>query len=71
MVAVALDILESYMYLNSDADVKNKIMVKFNYVNLLQFGKHLMQNGFARVCCLHRGIQVLRSTDILVVPGAM
>ncbi|XP_021940580.1 TBC domain-containing protein kinase-like protein isoform X2 [Zootermopsis nevadensis] len=36
-----------------------------------QFGKHLVQNGFARVCCLHRGIQVLRSTDVLIVPGAM
>ncbi|XP_069678323.1 TBC domain-containing protein kinase-like protein [Periplaneta americana] len=36
-----------------------------------QFGKHLVQNGLSRVCCLHRGIQGLRSSDILIVPGAM
>jgi len=35
------------------------------------FGRHLVQSGLPRVCCLHRGIQVLRSTDMLVVPGAM
>ncbi|KAK7791421.1 hypothetical protein R5R35_014447 [Gryllus longicercus] len=36
-----------------------------------QFAEVLVKSSFPRVCTLHRGIQVLRSANILVVPGAM
>ncbi|KAK7791422.1 hypothetical protein R5R35_014447, partial [Gryllus longicercus] len=35
------------------------------------FAEVLVKSSFPRVCTLHRGIQVLRSANILVVPGAM
>ncbi|XP_047004148.1 TBC domain-containing protein kinase-like protein isoform X1 [Schistocerca americana] len=39
--------------------------------NASQFGHMLVQCGFPRVCVLHGGVQVLRSSNILLVPGAM
>lgn len=38
---------------------------------MAQFAEVLVKNSFPRVCTLHRGIQVLRSGNVLVVPGAM
>nr|CAD7393109.1 unnamed protein product [Timema cristinae] len=36
-----------------------------------EFSRRLVSEGFSRVCTLHKGVQVLRSTNILVVPNAM
>ena len=36
----------------------------------LQFANELVRLGYARVCVLHKGIDVLRSTGILTIPPA-
>ena len=35
---------------------------------LLQFATELVRLGYQRVCVLHKGIDVLRSTNVLTVP---
>lgn len=37
---------------------------------LLQFAADLVRLGYQKVCVLHKGIDVLRSTNILIVPPA-
>ena len=37
-------------------------------LDLLQFATELVRLGYQRVCVLHKGIDVLRSTNVLTVP---